>query len=126
MASSEYWACPKVILIKAASTTTVSQFKLKAEGLTHCRERSHDNFARVAYSLGLCKIISSGNYILITSIPLQFQLDVVQFCTSCPKLLSICYTVEEFSFQSNDALNDFCIKFYKTLLKPKHPASRHQ
>jgi len=124
IAASEYQAHPTLILIKAAPPAT--QFELKAEGLTHCCERSRDNFARVAYSWGLCKIISSGNYMLITSIPLQFQLDVVWFCTSCPRLSSVCYTVEKFSFQSNDALNNFCEKLDKTLLKPKHPPRRHQ
>lgn len=69
---------------------------LQTEDLTHGCETARDNFARVAYSLGLCKIISSGNYILITYIPLQFELHVVWFCTSCPKLLNVCYTMEKF------------------------------
>lgn len=112
IASSEHWVCPRVILIKAAAWTTVSRLKREAEGFTDRCERSHGSCARVAYSLGLQKIISSGNYILITYIPLQFQLDVVWFCIACPKLLSVCCAVEKFSFHSSDALNYSCVKLW--------------
>lgn len=84
------------MLAKTAAQVAISPLKLEAESITSCRQRSHDSFARVAYSLGLRKIISSGNYTVITYIPLQFHLDVMKFCISCPKLLSVCYVWKSF------------------------------
>lgn len=84
------------MLAEAAAQVAISPLKLEAGSLTSCRERSHDSFARVAYSLGLCRIISSGNYVVITYIPLQFHLDVIKFCVSCPKLLSVRYVWQSF------------------------------